>query len=161
MPLFTLGYEGLDLDTFVQVLLDNGVECLLDVRQRPQSRKRGFSKTALANACVENNIGYQHLAVFGCPLDVRNAYREDGDWKNYTSAFLEHLETPELKQATANLAGIAWDRCYCLMCFEADENYCHRLFVARAVEAAGGPDIVNLNRSSLLFESSELALAGR
>ena len=39
MPIFTLSYEGLNLNTFTQILLDNGVECLLDVRQRPQSRK--------------------------------------------------------------------------------------------------------------------------
>ncbi len=161
MPLFTLGYEGLDLDTFVQILLDNGVECLLDVRQRPQSRKRGFSKTALANACAENGIGYRHLAVFGCPLSIRNAYREDGNWENYTAAYLEHLESSELKQAVASLAMTAWDERYCLMCFEADENYCHRLFVARAVETQGGPDVVNLNRSSMLSELSELALAGK
>ena len=152
MALFTLGYEGLDLDTFVQILLDNGVECLLDVRQRPQSRKRGFSKTALANACAENNIGYQHLAIFGCPLDIRNAYRADGDWDNYTAAFLEHLQSPELKQAIANLASSAWGKRCCLMCFEADENFCHRLFVARAVEAAGGPDVMNLNRNSVGIE---------
>ena len=158
MPLFTLGYEGLDLDTFVRILLHNGVECLLDVRQRPQSRKRGFSKTALSEACVENGIGYEHLAIFGCPLPIRNAYREDGDWENYSAAFLEHLQTPELKQAIANLAISAWDKRCCLMCFEADENFCHRLFVARAVEAADGPDVTNLNRNSLL---SELTLAGR
>lgn len=159
MPLFTLGYEGLDLDTFMQILLDNGVECLLDVRQRPQSRKRGFSKTALANACDENGIGYQHLAVFGCPLDIRNAYREDGDWEKYTEAFLEHLET--LPQAVADLSSFAWEQRGCLMCFEADANFCHRLFVARAAEAAGGPGVTNLNQNSAISDLSELALADR
>lgn len=156
MPLFTLGYEGLDLATFVRILLDNEVECLVDVRQRPQSRKRGFSKTALSEACAENGIVYQHLAVFGCPLPIRNAYREDGDWENYTAAYLEHLET--LPQAVADLSSFSWEQRSCLMCFEADENFCHRLFVARAVEAAGGPEVTNLNRNSL---RSELSLAGR
>ena len=161
MPLFTIGYEGLDLDTFVQILLDNGVESLLDVRQRPQSRKRGFSKTALANACDENGIGYQHLSIFGCPLDIRNAYRADGDWEKYTDAFLEHLQAPELQQAIANLAVSAWEKRSCLMCFEADENSCHRLFVANAVEVAGGPDAAHLNRNSIASEESFLVSADR
>ena len=161
MPLFTLGYEGLDLDTFVQILLDNGVECLLDVRQRPQSRKRGFSKTALADACERNGIGYQHLAVFGCPLSIRNAYREDGNWTRYKTAFARHLQTPELKQAVSSLASLAWEQRCCLLCFEADENYCHRLFLARAVAVAGGPRDEHLNRSSLLSDLPELALADR
>ena len=161
MPLFTLGYEGLGLDTYIQILLDNGVESLLDVRQRPQSRKPGFSKTALAKACAEHGIAYRHLAAFGCPLPIRNTYREDGDWARYTASYLAHLEVPELKRAVANLASSTWNERSCLTCFEADENFCHRLFVARAIEAAGGPEGEHLSRSSLLSDLSELALAGR
>ncbi len=154
MPLFTLGYEGLNLETYTQILLDNGVESLLDVRQRPQSRKPGFSKTALADAYAEHGTAYQHLAVFGCPLDIRNTYREDGDWARYAASYLAHLEAPELKQAVANLASSAWYERSCLCCFEADENFCHRLFAPRAVEAAGGPRGEHLNRSSLLLAES-------
>lgn len=161
MPLFTLGYEGLDRDTFMQILLDNGVECLLDVRQRPQSRKPGFSKNALSATCIENGLNYRHLAVFGCPLPILYAYREDGDWEKYTAAYLEHLELAELKQAIASLASSAWDERFCLVCFEADANFCHRSFVAYAVEAAGGPEAVHLNRKSLLSELPALALADR
>lgn len=161
MPLFTLGYEGLDLDTFVQILLDNGVECLLDVRQRPQSRKPGFSKNALSAACIKNGLSYRHLVVFGCPLPILYAYREDGDWEKYTVAYLKHLESPELKQAITNLASLAWDERFCLVCFEADASFCHRLFVARAVKAEDGPEVVHLSRNSLMSDLSELVSADR
>ena len=150
MPLFTLGYEGLSLDTFLQILSDNDVEYLVDVRQRPQSRKKGFSKNALSEACADKGIAYRHFAVFGCPIDVRNAYRADGDWEIYTRSYLEHLA--DLPQAVEDLASFAWERRSCLLCFEADENFCHRLFVAKAVAAAGGPDAVHLNRNSIATE---------
>jgi len=41
--LFTTGYEGLDLQAFVRCLEDNGIQCVLDVRENPFSRKPGFS----------------------------------------------------------------------------------------------------------------------
>ena len=150
MPLFTLGYEGLSLPVFTQILLDNGIESLIDVRQRPQSRKPGFSKNALSEMCGDNGLHYRHLGIFGCPLPILYAYREDGDWEKYTESYLKHLETPELKQAIASFATLAWESRYCLLCFEADANFCHRGFVARAVEAADGPGVVHLNRNSTL-----------
>lgn len=149
MPIFTLGYEGLNLDTFTRILLDNGVQSLLDVRQRPQSRKPGFSKNALNAMCIENGLIYRHLSVFGCPLPILSSYREDGDWERYTAAYLEHLKSPELEQAANSLASVAWGERCCLVCFEADQNFCHRLFVARAVEKAGGPESVHLNGNSV------------
>ena len=161
MPLFTLGYEGLSVPSFTQILLDSKIETLIDVRQRPQSRKPGFSKNALSELCGDNGLSYRHLAVFGCPLPILYAYREDGDWEKYTENYLKHLETPSLKQAVASFATVAWEERCCLLCFEADENFCHRGFVARAVEAAGGPEVVHLNRKSGLSDLSALVLAGR
>ena len=45
--LFTIGYEGLDSERLVGVLRSAGVAVLADVRAVANSRKRGFSKTAL------------------------------------------------------------------------------------------------------------------
>ena len=44
--LFTLGYEGLDIDAFVARVRDAGIRVIVDVRELPLSRKKGFSKSA-------------------------------------------------------------------------------------------------------------------
>ncbi len=44
---YTIGYEGTDIDRFVSTLKAVGVEVVADVRAIALSRKKGFSKTAL------------------------------------------------------------------------------------------------------------------
>ena len=47
MTVFTIGYEGLDIDTFMSLLGQHGIETIVDIRELLLSRKRGFSKRAL------------------------------------------------------------------------------------------------------------------
>jgi uncharacterized protein (DUF488 family) len=73
--LFTIGYEGASLSDFIVTLQNSGVERLLDVREVAQSRRPGFSKTALSTALAEADIGYTHLRQLGDPKAGRDAAR--------------------------------------------------------------------------------------
>jgi uncharacterized protein (DUF488 family) len=42
--IYTIGYEGTDIERFVRTLKIVGVEQPVDVRAVPLSRKKGFSK---------------------------------------------------------------------------------------------------------------------
>jgi uncharacterized protein (DUF488 family) len=142
MALYTFGYEGLAIDAFIARLKKAGVEVVVDVRELPLSRKKGFSKTAFAAALIKAGIAYGHLPVFGCPKPIRNQYRIDGNWKNYVKAFNSYLATQS--DAVAELAKYSKTTKACLVCFEADFNFCHRSLVARAVVDAGGADTIHL-----------------
>ena len=65
MTLMTFGYEGLDIESFLAVLKKNGITLLVDVRELPLSRKKGFSKTALSAAAEKQ--GLQLAANGGVP----------------------------------------------------------------------------------------------
>jgi hypothetical protein len=41
--IFSMGYEGKSIETFVNLLLKNDIRVLCDVRRNPLSRKFGFS----------------------------------------------------------------------------------------------------------------------
>lgn len=132
----TIGYEGLSLEEFFGLLRDGRVERIVDVRQMPLSRKKGFSKNSLREAACARGIEYTHLVAFGCPKPIRDAYKADGDWVRYTRSFLAYLATQE--SALGELAQMgSMERC-CLLCFEADPNTCHRLFVAEHVVRKSG-----------------------
>ena len=45
--LTTIGYEGISQAALFQTLVYHDVQTLLDIRELPQSRKPGLSKTAL------------------------------------------------------------------------------------------------------------------
>lgn len=140
--LFTFGYEGLDLEAFIKRAEAAGVRAVVDVRELPLSRKRGFSKVTFSKQLAAAGILYFHAPTLGCPKPIRDQYRLDGDWSSYTRSFLAYLETQA--DAIKELAVIARGSTVCLVCFEADPLRCHRSYVARAAHAAGAPAVTHL-----------------
>ncbi|WP_246796873.1 DUF488 family protein [Burkholderia perseverans] len=143
MTVFTIGYEGLDIDAFLSLLSEHDIETVVDIRELPLSRKPGFSKKALANALNLSGLEYVHLVDLGCPRPVRDRYREDGDWKRYTAGFLKYLKTQ--KAAIADLSDMVNSSNCALLCYEADFNFCHRSMVANAVREHCGADVEHIS----------------
>lgn len=155
--LFTFGYEGLTIEGFIARLSEAGVRAIIDVRELPLSRKRGFSKTAFAAALHSAGIAYAHMPALGCPKPIRDAYRADGNWPAYTRKFMAYLD--QQSAAVAEVAKIARATTACLVCFEADFNYCHRSMVARAAARVGGPSVVHLTARTAIPELPAKAAA--
>jgi uncharacterized protein (DUF488 family) len=108
----------------------------------PLSRKPGFSKTALRTSLNLSGFEYLHVAALGCPKDVRNQYRVDGNWRSYKAGFSRYLATQT--SAVGDVATLADSSPCALLCFEADHNYCHRSLVAEAVAAVSGAKIKHI-----------------
>ena len=135
--IYTIGYVGSTQAALLQTLVYHDVQTLLDIRELPQSRKPGLSKTALGQAANEYGIQYAHLRALGTPRDIRYQRKIDHDQAAFRDGFLAYLATQdEAMQALVTQAQS--ERC-CLMCYEADAQICHRWFVSeRAVEMSGG-----------------------
>ena len=58
--LFTLGYEGLTIEAFITRLQAAQVKTVVDVRELPLSRKKGFSKSAFCAALSAHGMAYLH-----------------------------------------------------------------------------------------------------
>jgi uncharacterized protein (DUF488 family) len=157
MTVFTIGYEGLKIDDFMSLVTGHGVQTVVDVRQLPLSRKRGFSKTALAETLKRSGVDYAHMVSLGCPRSVRDAYRADGNWGRYTVGFMAHLRTQA--DAIAQLAELAQASRCALLCFEADFNLCHRSMVAEAVRDKCGMQVYHIPVKVTEAEDLHLAFA--
>ena len=72
--LTTIGYEGASLPAFLATLKDAGVTRLLDIRELPISRRKGFSKTPLSQALAGVGIEYQHERALGAPRSIRQVW---------------------------------------------------------------------------------------
>lgn len=127
--LATVGYERRDLDEVVALLSDHGVEVLVDVRATPRSRKPGLSKRRLADALAEAGIDYRHEPRLGVPREQREAFRA-GDEATH-AAFRRRVATDD-RDALERVAELARDRPVALLCYERDEQHCHRRLVAEA-----------------------------
>lgn len=145
--LYTFGYEGLDISTFIDRLKSTFVQVVIDVRELPLSRKKGFSKNAFRDVLEAAGIEYRHVNSLGCPKDIRDAYKENGSWSQYTKSFTTYLtsQTESIKE----LATVARATTACLVCFEADYSACHRTYVARAAQKLGGLNIAHLEAKTI------------
>jgi uncharacterized protein (DUF488 family) len=149
--LFTFGYEGLDIASFVARAKSTGVKTIVDVRELPLSRKKGFSKTSFREALAAHGIAYVHIPALGCPKSIRDAYKANGDWTAYTRSFMGYLATQEA--TVRELVKISKATTACLVCFEADHTMCHRTYVARAARIIGGPQVTHLTAKTTLPDS--------
>lgn len=124
----TVGYEGSDIEAFLEKLTDAGVETIVDVRELPLSRKKGFSKNRLKEAAASVGIGYVHLKCLGDPKEGRLAARA-GDYARFEQVFNAHMKSSEAQQGLQQLAGIIDETKACLLCFERNPEGCHRHIV--------------------------------
>ena len=137
--LYTIGYEGAALASFIETLKLAKIDLLLDVRELAASRRPGFSKTALRTALHDAGIDYRHERTLGTPRPLRHRLRADHDYPRYFREFAHHLrgESELLGQLAAQLKGNV-----ALMCFERDHTVCHRHMVADALgELADKPPV--------------------
>ncbi|MEF2280105.1 DUF488 domain-containing protein [Deinococcus sp. YIM 134068] len=133
--LLTIGYENADLDAFLDTLTERGVTLLVDTRERAQSRRRGYSKTALTDALRERGIEYRHLRALGTPPSLRKEYRLGHDFGVLTRGYHAHLATQG--EALDELGTLATAHRACLLCYEADPGTCHRSLIARRLQDLG------------------------
>ncbi|MFH0973891.1 MAG: DUF488 domain-containing protein [Candidatus Micrarchaeota archaeon] len=140
--LFTIGYEGKNIDEFNRILEENKVDVLFDVRQRAFSRKPFFSNGRLRKECEEKGVEYAHLPQLGAPKPLREKLYADGDYAVFFKKYSSHLK----KQGDAlKTAGeTAREKRACLMCFEADASKCHRSVLAKKIGSANDLLVVHL-----------------
>jgi uncharacterized protein (DUF488 family) len=126
----TIGYEGATPIGLIRALRQAGVGLVLDIRAVAASRKKGFSKTALAASLAEAGIAYRHLRGLGTPKRGREAAR-CGDMAAFERIFHEHMMEPEAVLDLAEAISLASAEPVCLLCLERDPEHCHRLIVAK------------------------------
>jgi uncharacterized protein (DUF488 family) len=154
--LFTIGYEGATLRDFVATLKAAGVGMVIDVRERAQSRRPGFSKSPLSEALKANQIEYEHIRQLGDPKHGRDAARR-GDFNEFQQIYGAHLELTDSQRALDDVRILAEEKPCVLLCYERDYRYCHRLMIVDKLRDNNQCKIVHLGVRTEL----ELRRAGR
>ena len=123
--LFTIGYEGKSIEAFINMLIQNGVKLICDVRKNPLSRKYGFSKSKLEHITSTVGIKYIHIPDLGIDSNKRNSLETDED---YLALFDDYSETlPNLDPYLEWVYSLLCSNIrVALMCYEKDAAKCHR-----------------------------------
>ncbi len=124
--LFTIGYEGLTIDSYIDKLITHAVAMVVDVRKNSISRKYGFSKTRFRNSLDKARIGYEHIPKLGIESSQRKHLETAEDYhalfEKYAATTLRQCDE-EVKRVIRLLGTY---RRVALTCFEAEAGSCHR-----------------------------------
>ncbi|MGP8214243.1 MAG: DUF488 family protein [Bacteroidia bacterium] len=136
--LFTIGYEGISLEEYLNRLLRNDVKVLVDVRRNPLSMKYGFSKGQLKRYCESLGIQYLHFPEVGINSEQRQELNTQAD---YDKLFVEYRKNglTKTKPTQASILNLLKQhKRIALTCFESNICQCHRKHLAEAIESLPG-----------------------
>lgn len=137
MNLYTIGYEGINQKAFIAWLHKYSINFVADIRERPLSRKPGFSKNHLTELLQNEKIEYKSYPELGTTKPMRDKLYKTHDYHSFFSQYQklisgksEHLE--EIHQLLKNGKNVV------LLCYEKDAETCHRKITASEIKKKNG-----------------------
>ena len=131
--LYTIGYEGISLEEYLNRLIKNDVKVLVDIRNNALSMKFGFSKTQLKTFCASLNIEYLHIPEVGIQSDQRQQLKTQTDYDNLFDIYKNQNLKKNIIQQQQILNLLKDRKRIALTCFEANICQCHRKHLAEAI----------------------------
>lgn len=132
--LFTIGYEGISLEEYLNRLLKNDVKVLVDVRNNPLSMKYGFSKSQLKRYCESLGIQYIHFPEVGIQSEQRQELNTQNDYDKLFAVYRKSNLSKTTHTQNEILKLLQQHTRIALTCFEANICQCHRKHLAEAIE---------------------------
>jgi len=123
--LYTIGFTKKTAEQFFNLLLQNNVKKLVDVRINNSSQLAGFAKGADLKyfAKAIGNIDYAYIENFTPTKELMNDYQNKKiDWEKYLKIYSNLLKEREIlkKHSVEEFDGS------CFLCSEDKPDYCHR-----------------------------------
>jgi len=131
--LYTIGYEGISLEAYLNRLVQNGVRLLVDVRNNPLSMKFGFSKSQLKRYCESLDIAYIHIPEVGIVSDQRQELNTQSDYDALFKKYRKDTLAKTISSQEYIITLLEQHKKIALTCFEANICQCHRKHLAEAV----------------------------
>lgn len=145
MKIYTIGFTKKTAQQFFDILKQNGIQCLVDIRLHPDGQLAGFTKKEDLRYFLKELVScdYRHWPQLA-PTDViLKTYRKDHNWQKYMAGFeglMDERDVPGILDKT-----LFEDKVCCLLCSEPTPEQCHRRLVAeRLSKAWNGVEIVHL-----------------
>jgi uncharacterized protein (DUF488 family) len=135
MKIYTIGFTQKNARKFFELLRQNQIQRLVDIRLRPSGQLAGFTRKEdlpyfldyLANGC-----DYIHLPELAPDKETLDAYRAGGDWNNYVERFEALMESRKIPDSLDRTQ--FENASCCLLCSEATPDHCHRRLVAERLQ---------------------------
>ena len=138
MHLYTIGYSKKTAEEFFDMLRNNGIKQIVDIRRHNSNQLAGFTKQSDLPWFLDTiaGIGYTHELALAPSEDLMHAYRKEGlpfdEFAKKLRAEFDEREMPKLVDGSA------------LLCSEPDPAECHRSVAAEYLAEKGNFEVVHL-----------------
>ena len=138
---YTIGHSTRSLEEFGELLTENGIKLVADVRTIPRSRTNPqYNTDVLPEALAARGVSYEHLAPLGGLRGKRkhravspNNFWENASFRNYA----DYAGTEPFREGLETLRALGHRQRAVIMCAEAVWWRCHRRIIADYLLAAG------------------------
>ena len=134
MKIYTIGFPQKKAETFFNLLINNYVETLIDIRLNNKSQLAGFTKESdlkyfLKNLC---NINYFYADILAPTQNILNDYKQKKiTWEDYYKLYNNLLDNRDL---FGIIEIIKQYNSICLLCSEPTYEHCHRSICAEYIK---------------------------
>ncbi len=139
--IYTIGYAGVDIDRFVQILKQKSISFLIDVRSLPKSKYfYKFNDNLLSKILANVDIKYENWKFeFGARQDNSEFYTNNIlDYEKFAQSQQFQYGISKIKQLESQ------DENICLMCAEIDPVNCHRAILCGKEIFANGMNVTHI-----------------
>jgi uncharacterized protein (DUF488 family) len=135
---YTVGHSTRGIDELVELLRENRIRLLVDVRRYPVSRRYPhFTGGPLAASLAQAGIGYRHEPDLGGHRTPKPGSANQALRAAAFRGYADHMATAAFREALARLTEAASAQRAAVLCAEADPQRCHRHLMADALVARG------------------------
>lgn len=152
-PVLTIGHGTLASDEFASLLSDVAVECLVDIRAFPGSRRNPqYSRDAMEEWLPAAGVDYRWARSLG------GRRRSSGDSVHVAlrnasfRAYADYMETREFSVGVERLLSLAATTNVAVMCSESVWWRCHRRLLADHLTGVHGVPVRHLMHDGRLTE---------
>lgn len=132
--IYTIGFTKKDAKTFFELLKENGVSLVIDVRLNNTSQLAGFSKYPdikyFLGKCVK--CYYKSDKLFSPTEETLKDYKNKViNWDQYVIQFNETMELRKIRDyIKSNYNHVFEKETICFLCSEETPEQCHRRLIA-------------------------------
>ena len=133
ITLYTIGFTKKSAEHFFDLLRDNHVKQLVDVRISNSSQLAGFAKGKDLEFFVKEicHIPYKHIADFAPTKELLDQWhKQEVTWDEYIKVYTDLLKDREILQKY----GVKAFDGSCFLCSEDTPEQCHRRLLAEYLQ---------------------------
>ncbi|MDE1859750.1 MAG: DUF488 family protein [Candidatus Micrarchaeota archaeon] len=131
--IFSIGYEGHNIDSFLDILIQNRIDAVADLRYNPFSMNLAFTKSRLLHYLNKAGIEYLHMPELGIEGSYRKNLEKNEDYERLFDFYSKEL-LPKQWGKVKDIAEMGKGKRVAMLCFEHDKNHCHRGVVSSELE---------------------------